>query len=303
MRYSLRQLEVFLETAHQQNITRAAAALSMSQSAASSALKELEQQFDIQLFDRVGKRLQLNELGRLLQPRAQALMEQARALQRDMDQHADAGALKLGATLTIGNYLMVPMMARYMEMAGAAVTLEVANTRTIVEQVAAFELDLGLIEGELHHKELHSQIWRDDELVVFCAPGHPLASLKALDDDALTSARWILREPGSGTRQTFDRAMRGLLPQLDVALELQHTEAIKRAVEAGLGVGCLSRIALQEAFRHRTLIPLLTPGRDLQRHFYLIHHRHKYRSAGLERWLQLCKEYGRGAQTNPADSC
>jgi len=291
MRYSLRQLEVFLETAHQQNITRAAAALSMSQSAASSALKELEQQFDIQLFDRVGKRLQLNELGRLLQPQAEALMEQARALQQDLDRHADAGPLQVGATLTIGNYLMVPLMAQYMsETHGARVTLQVANTHDIVERVAAFELDVGLIEGELQHDALQIELWRDDELVVFCAPNHPLAAADPVTDAQLTAAQWILREPGSGTRQAFERAMQGLLPQLHVVLELQHTEAIKRAVEAGMGVGCLSRITLQEAFRHGTLVPLSVPQRDFRRHFYTILHRHKYRSAGLLRWLTLCRE-------------
>ena len=304
MRYSLRQLEVFLATAHHQNITRAAAALAMSQSAASSALKELEQQFDIRLFDRVGKRLQLNELGRQLQPQAEALMAQARALQQDLDRHADAGPLQVGATLTIGNYLMVPLMARYMRAGGGArVALQVANTREIVERVAAFELDVGLIEGELLHESLQTSLWREDELVVFCAPDHPLARVATLSDQQLVAAAWILREPGSGTRQAFERALHGLLPHLRVALELQHTEAIKRAVEAGLGLGCLSRIALQEAFRHGTLVPLAVPQRDFRRHFYIILHQHKYRSAGLNRWLELCHQAAQATDGPAAGDC
>tara|TARA_R110002095_G_scaffold138881_2_gene120703 strand:- start:1604 stop:2494 length:891 start_codon:yes stop_codon:yes gene_type:complete len=290
MRYSLRQLEVFLETAHRQNITRAAESLSMSQSAASSALKELEQQFDIQLFDRVGKRLQLNELGRLFQPRAEALLEQARELENDFNRHMDAGQLKVGATLTIGNYLMVPLMAQYMLAQDAKVSLQVGNTREIVERVANFDLDIGLIEGEVQHSELKVTPWRDDELVVFCAPDHPLASCKRLSDRELQTAQWILREQGSGTRQVFERALHGLLPQLQIMLELQHTEAIKRAVESGLGIGCLSRIALEEAFKHRTLVRLSVPQRDFRRRFYIILHRHKYLSAGIQRWLSLCAE-------------
>lgn len=107
MRFSLRQLEVFLATAHFQNISRAAESLAMSQSAASSALKELEQQCDVQLFDRVGKRLQLNEQGRLVRPRAEALLEQARELEQALMLHKDAGPVKVGATLSIGNYLAV----------------------------------------------------------------------------------------------------------------------------------------------------------------------------------------------------
>ncbi len=290
MKYTLRQLEVFLAVAHHDNISRAAESLSMSQSAASGALRDLESQFDIRLFDRIGKRLQINELGRLLRPRAEALLERALALQLQLQQHQTVGELKIGATLTIGNYLAVGLMARYMsEHPGARVKLEVANTSAIAARVANFDLDIGLIEGEIRHDELEILPWRDDELVVFSAPDHPLASKPLLSDTDLLATVWILRELGSGTRQTFDRAMHGLLPQLNILLELEHTEAIKRAVGAGLGIGCLSRIALADAFDRGSLVPLAVPGRAFDRQFYLILNRHKYRSAGIERWLELCR--------------
>ena len=290
MHYSLRQLQVFLATAHFENISRAAASLAMSQSAASSALAELEHQYDIQLFDRVGKRLQLNALGHALRPRAMALLQQAEALEQALHQHSESGQLKIGATLTIGNYLAVGLMARFMgENPQTKVELQVANTATIAARIHNFELDLGLIEGELHDSDLEVTPWRDDELVVFCAPGHPLAKKRKLSDQALLDATWILREAGSGTRQTFDRAMHGLLPQLNILLELQHTEAIKRAVEAELGIGCLSKVALVEAFKRGSLIPLNVPQRDFRRLFYFILHKQKYRSAGIARWLELCR--------------
>jgi DNA-binding transcriptional LysR family regulator len=290
MRYTFRQLEVFLAVARLENVSQAADRLAMSQSAASGALRDLESQFGIRLFDRVGKRLQLNDLGRALQPRAEALLEQARELELGFERHEELGRLEVGATLTIGNYLAVGLLARFMgEHPGARISLQVANTERIAAAVAAFELDVGLIEGELHDPELEVTTWRKDELVVFCAPGHPLARRGSLTDDDLRAATWILREPGSGTRQTFDRAMHGLLPALHVLLELQHTEAIKRAVEAGLGLGCLSRITLEDAFAAGTLVPLAVPLRDFSRNFYFILHREKYRSPGLERWLALCR--------------
>ncbi|MFZ5757477.1 MAG: LysR family transcriptional regulator [Pseudomonadota bacterium] len=291
MRYTLRQLEVFLAVAHTENITRAAGDLALSQSAASGALKDLEDQFGAQLFDRVGKRLQLNDFGRAIRPRAEALMAQAKDLEAALLRHTSAGDLKVGATLTIGNYLAVAIMARYMEAhAGSHVKLDVENTSTIARKVANFELDLGMVEGDLAHPDLEVIPWRRDELVVFCAPDHPLAGRPALTDADLRSAVWLVREEGSGTRQAFDRAMHGILPHLKLLPELQHTEAIKRAVEAGLGIGCLSKVTLEDEFLRGSLVPLPVPQRDFSRHFYFILHRQKFRSAGVDAWLALCRE-------------
>ncbi|BBM01194.1 LysR family transcriptional regulator [Microbulbifer sp. GL-2] len=293
MRYTLRQLEVFLACAHHENVSRAAESLSMSQSAASTALKEFEQQFELRLFERTGKRLRLNELGRQLWPRAEELLERAQELEQTLATHRELGSLKIGATLTIGNYLAASVMARYMEeQPGTQVQLEVANTAAIAERVRNFELDLGLIEGEINHPDLEIIPWRHDELVVFCAPNHPLASRKRLADKDLIGATWITRESGSGTRQTFERAMAGLLPQLHILLELQHTEAIKRAVEAGLGISCLSRVSLTDALKRGSLIELPVPHRDFHREFYFVLHRQKYRSAGIKRWMELCDSAG-----------
>ena len=115
MRYTLRQLQVFLATARFENISRAANELAMSQSAASGSLKELEQQFDVQLFDRVGKRLQLSELGRELRPEAEKLLAQAQTFEAALAGAETPGNLRIGATLTVGNYLAVPMIAAFRE--------------------------------------------------------------------------------------------------------------------------------------------------------------------------------------------
>ena len=300
MKYSFRQLEVFLAAANFQNITRAAESLAMSQSAASSALKELESQFDIQLFDRVGKRLQLNELGRLYRPKAESLLAQATELEQAFSKHSEVGALKVGATLTIGNYLAVGVMAKYMNTpTRPKVSLEVANTSSIARRVRDFELDIGLIEGELQSPELEVIPWREDELTVFCSPSHPLARKQALTDEDLRQAVWIMREQGSGTRQSFERGMHGLLPDLNILLELEHTEAIKRAVEADLGIGCLSKVVLADAFKRGSLVPLSVPDyRKFDRQFYFILHKQKYRSAGIARWMSLCQEL-QPAKTGP----
>ncbi|MFV0275791.1 MAG: LysR substrate-binding domain-containing protein [Parahaliea sp.] len=290
MKFSLRQLEVFLATARHENVSRAARDLAMSQSAASGALKDLERQFDVRLFDRRGKRLQLSELGAQLLPRAQNLLSQARELEQVLSGEEVGGRLQVGATLTIGNYLAVLMIADFRRRhPGADVALSVANTETIALRVAGLELDMGLVEGEFNHPDLETRHWRADELQVFAAPGHPLAGGDGLTDSDLLGLPWIVREWGSGTRQAFDRAMRGILTELNITMELPNTEAIKRAVEAGLGVGCLSRISLVEAFARGSLVPLPVPGRDFRRQLNIILHRDKFQSATLSRWLDLCQ--------------
>ena len=292
MRFTLRQLEVFLAVARSDSVSRAARQLAMSQSAVSGALLDLEAQFELKLFDRIGKRLELSELGRSMRARAEALHEQAREFEAQLTKRNDMGLLRVGATLTIGNYLVVPLMARFVrEHAGARVTLHVANTAEIARKLANFELDVALVEGELQQPELAVTRWRDDELVVFCAPQHPFAKKRNLSDDDLRRGAWIVREPGSGTRQAFDHAMHGILPDLHVELELQHTEAIKSAVMAGLGVGCVSRLALEEEFRHKSLVPCRVPQRDFRRHFYFAGHQKKYHGGAIRAWLELCQSH------------
>jgi DNA-binding transcriptional LysR family regulator len=290
MRYTLRQLEVFLAVARFESVSQAAHALGMSQSAVSGSLADLERQFEIQLFNRVGKRLELSELGRVLRPRAEALEEQARDLENRFASQSDVGPLRVGATLSIGNYLTAPLLARFLrEHPEARVTLEIANTAEIARKVHNFEIDIGLIEGELQDPELEVTRWREDELSVFCAPDHLYAKKRALNDRDLRRVKWIIREPGSGTRQAFEHAMHGLLPDLEILLELQHTEAIKSAVKAGLGLGCVSRVALEDEFKAKTLVPCRVPERDFRRYFYFVLHRKKYLSPAIRKWLALSR--------------
>lgn len=300
MRFTLRQLEVFLATARLGNLSQAAEALSLSQSAASESLKTLEQQFDIQLFDRTGKKLRLNDLGAVLRPKAQALLDRAIDLELDLQHHQEAGGLNLGATMSIGNYNAIPLLARFVDLyPEVAPTLEIANTRRISEKLINFELDVGLIEGEINHPELIIEPWQHDELILVCGADHQLAEAGAdpngnepqvLSDDELRDAEWILREQGSGTRQTFERAMSGLLPQLHVRMELQHIEAIKQSVAAGLGVSCLSRLSVQDMLDSGRLIELKAADRNFSRRLFLVWHRKKFLTAAMAAWIDLCRE-------------
>ena len=295
MKISLRQMEVFLEVARQGSVSQAAQVLAMSQSAASSAVGELERQFDLRLFDRVGRSVRLNALGEQLLPMAAELLDRARAMESFLAGGHGFGHLRIGATLTIGNYLATLIVAEFLQRhAHSQIDLHVHNTVDIVARLAAFELDLGLIEGVCDHPDLEVEPWIADELVVFCAPGHRLAQCGPVALDALADGAWILRERGSGTRASFDQAMRKLPGRVKVRLELEHTEAIKRAVEFGLGIGCISRLALRDAFRRGSLVPVEVVGVDLSRHFQFVWHRQKFKTPGMSAFLDMCRTITEG---------
>ncbi len=297
MHFTLRQIEVFAAIARQESVSKAAQSLSLSQSATSTSLAELERQSGCQLFDRAGKRLCLNALGQQLLPQAVALLDQARAIEDLLNGKSGFGSLAVGATLTIGNYLATLLIGNFMQRhPECRVKLHVHNTAHIVHQIAQHELDLGLIEGNCQHPDLEVQPWIEDELVVFCAPQHPLAGRDAVDLAELSGEAWILREQGSGTRMTFEQAVRHRPGKLNVRLELEHTEAIKRAVESGLGIGCISRLALRDAFRRGSLVPVSTPELDLRRQFYFIWHTHKYQTAAMQEFVEQCRALTSGVR-------
>ena len=290
MRFTLRQMAVFTAVARNESVSAAARTLSLSQSATSMALAELERLYDTQLFDRLGKSLRLNELGQALLPQAIELIERAAALETLLEGRSGFGTLRIGATLTIGNYLATLIVAAYLKHhPEASAELQVHNTATIIDQIVRHDFDLGLIEGNCTHPDLVSEIWVEDELVVFCAPSHRLARKGSASLAQLSGEYWIMRERGSGTRETLDQALRQHHCTAKVRLELEHTEAIKRAVECGLGIGCISRLALREAFRRGSLIALATPQLQLLRHFQFVWHKRKFHTAGMREFVALCR--------------
>ena len=194
MRFTLRQLQVFVAVAQHESVSRAADSLALSQSATSTSLSELERQSDCQLFDRAGKRLCLNALGLQLLPQAVALLDQAKEIERLLGGKSGYGSLNVGATLTVGNYLATLLIGSFMQRhPECRVKLQVHNTAYVVQQIAHYELDMGMIEGDCQHPDIEVQPWVEDELVVFCAPQHALAQRGEASLEELTREAWILR--------------------------------------------------------------------------------------------------------------
>jgi DNA-binding transcriptional LysR family regulator len=291
MKYTLRQLEIFLEVAKQESMSKAAKTLYMSQSAISAALQSLEKNYQTRLFDRIGKSLKLSGIGQALRPQAQLLLTHAQQFDQALLQQGDAGNISVGASLTIGNYLAVEYLTQYRTLnPEAKVDFEVASTPEVVAMVLNFDADIGLVEAEVRHPDLTVTPWRDDKMKVFCSKNHPLAKTKALSKTDISRASWVLREPSSGARQTFDLAIKKLKVPINIYLELTHNEAIMRAVETGIGIGCLSEIALESALQRGDLVELALPKADMRRSFYFIRRKDSYPSNAVSQWIELCKQ-------------
>lgn len=295
MRITLRQLQVFTAVAELGSTAAAADQVALSQSATSASLNELENVLGTPMFDRVGKRLVLNDDGRLLLPQARQMLDGAETIVRQFNSTDHISSLRLGASTTVGNYLLPRILAAAgAHRAGLHPVVTIANTGDIAAAVANFQLDLGLVEGPSHEPELAVEPWLTDELLIVAAPSHPIldkgrqAKVKL---QALRETSWLLRESGSGTRETVEHALLPHLHELRPAAEFSNAEAIKHAAAAGLGLACLSRLVVQDLLATGALISLNTALPPLSRHFYLVHHQRKVLSARLEHFLALCRNW------------
>ena len=291
MAISLRKLEVFVAVAHQYSVTKAAQQLFLSQSAVSMALADLENNHDGELFLRQGRRLILNDRGKLLLPLAEEVLKLTANFTKQLETSAQepTGELNIGASTTIGNYLLPLLVANFSKKyPKARVAMQVGNTEVISDALAKGQLDLAVVEGPCHIESLQQTLWRDDQLVIIAAPNHPWVRKKGVKRQELLEAEWVMREVGSGTREVFENALGVPLKQLPRFIEMGHTEAIKKAVEAGLGVSCLSQLAIQRELDLGVLVAIPT-NLDLSRSLTLLLPDSSYQSPLLKAGLEMLK--------------
>jgi DNA-binding transcriptional LysR family regulator len=295
MHVTLRQLQIFRAIALSGSTTAAAQSVPLSQSAASAALNELERTLNARLFDRVGKRLLLNDEGRALLPTALAVLDGARNLETAFlsAKHAALVNLHLFASTTIGNYILPRLLARFRDlMPRAQVQLQIGNTRDVVTAVREFAADLGLIEGPCHASDIVVVPWLEDELVIVASPMHPLAKAAKrgrLTAEQLSEACWLLREPGSGTREAVEQSLLPHLVNVRSTMTLGSSESIKNSVAEGLGVSCLSRYVVQDLADADRLSVLRTRLPRLTRRLSIIHHQRKLLSDSLRGFVAHCQ--------------
>jgi DNA-binding transcriptional LysR family regulator len=259
---TLEQLRIFVAVAEHEHVTRAAADLNLTQSATSAAVAALEARYAVNLFNRIGRRIELSQAGRLFLVEARAVLARAAAAENVLADIAGLklGSLRLAASQTVGNYWLPPLMHRYRaSYPGIALALSIGNTEAVAAWVREGVADLGFVEGPVDDQALSVSPVAEDELVLVVSAALPRPKQQPLLSADLKAMRWVFREPGSATRALFEKALAraGLrLSDIDMVLELPSNEAVRAAVEDATGAAVLSKLVVAPSIEAGTLIEL-----------------------------------------------
>jgi DNA-binding transcriptional LysR family regulator len=293
---TLRQLEVFMAVAQAQSFRKAAERLHTSQPALSQHVRELEEELGARLLDRLRRTVQLTDAGRLLLDHAHrvfATLDSAREVIGEL-QGLQRGSLLVGASTTPGIYVLPRVIGAFRQRhPRISLDLRIANSRVIEERIRANELDLGVVGGHgLTPGEECLTAGLVDELVLVVAPDHPWARRREIAPGELGSVALLVREEGSATRQVTERALQRARVGYRPAMELDHPEAIKQAVMAGLGAAFVSVHAIRGEVEGRRLHALRIRGLSIHRHFHVIHNEARALPASAQVFIQLLNEAG-----------
>ena len=288
---TLDQLRIFVAVAERQHLTQAADALALTPSAVSASIRALEERYGTPLFDRVGRRIEVNAAGRVFLEEARATLARAAGAERVLAELAGLarGVLALQASQTIASYWLPPLLVRFRATHPQIdVRLELGNTQSVADAVRAGQADLGLVEGGVDDAALALESVGRDRMAIVVAPGHPWARRRRLAQADLQGARWIMREPGSGTRAVLEDMLaeqRVDLAALQVELTLPSNEAVRAAVMAGDCVAGLSELVAAPYIAAGLLAEARVdlPPRD----FFLVRHRERYRSRAAQAFEQM----------------
>jgi len=291
-----RRLQVFQTVARLLSFTKAAEELHMTQPAVTFQVRQLEEQYNTRLFDRTHNRISLTDAGRKVYESAVHIFE----LYAEMDNAVReltgnvGGVLILGASSTIAEYMLPVLLGDFKKVyPDVSIRLKVSNSDGIVSQVENNTIDLGVVEAPVNNKNLVVEQCRTDELVLIVPPGHELATRDKVSPKELISYPFICREEGSGTREVMLESMSadgGSAADLNIVMELGSLEAIKGAVEAGMGISVLSSATVVKELKLGSLVAIkLDP--PARRPFSFVHQKQKFRVRAMEELLSFARNY------------
>ncbi len=292
MSITLRQLEIFIAVAETAQVTKASKKLFVTQSAVSMALAELENQLGGSLFDRHGRSLLLNARGRYLLPLAKDITAQVANVETIMSERNDklSGHIEIIASLSLGNYIMPYLIGAFKRIHPKVhINMLVYNTQYAERMVADGAMDFGFIEGTVNNDEIVSTPWFEDELVVLAGPSDPISHNKIFDvKKDIHNTKWVMREQGSGTAAVFRERMKEYMDDIHIVMEMGHPEAVKRAVESGVGLACLSTLTVCREVENGWLKSLNIKGIDMSRQLWVIHRKDKIMTEAMQEFLDFC---------------
>ena len=284
MNITLRQMKVFESVARNLSYTRAAAELFLSQPAVSMQVRQLERQLGVSLFERLGKRVHLTEAGREVYQYSRSVAQQLdemETLLADL-KGLNSGRLRISVAST-ANYFVPNLLATFHKrFPGVTVSLDVTNRETLIGQLSDNTVDLVIMGQPPASLDVDAQAFMENPLVVVAPPGHSLARGKSVPLKRLQEETFLVREPGSGTRIAMERFFTERGIRLKTGMEVGSNEAIKQSVQAGLGLGLLSRATVEQELTLKRLIILQVAELPIMRHWYIVHRHGKRLPAAAE---------------------
>jgi aminoethylphosphonate catabolism LysR family transcriptional regulator len=272
------------------SFTQAAQALSITQPAVTIHIRGLERYYGVRLFDRGGRRAKLTDVGQTLFEYAQRIFALAEEAEHALENAGElrAGRLRILGSLTVGAYYLPPVISRFQEkFPEIQVSLSVDNSQRVVERIAGLREDVGFLSGAIRDERLVVRPFLEDELVLLIHPGHAWSSRRTVSLHELGGQSLILREPGSATRALVEERLRREGIRVRVSMELGSNEAIKRAVEMGMGISVLSGAIVRREAEAGLVRVLRVREKGLTRQFQIIIHRERERSRLIAAFLEV----------------
>ena len=275
MKLTLRQMEIFLNVVNEGHLTNVAKKMGLSQSAISMSIKELENILGRPVFDRINKKLVLNEMGRAFYKEIAPIYKKLNDIEFEFKNSENKGLIRVGASTTIVDYLMPSIICSYMSAyPDVKITLKEGNTKAVAEMIKEGSVDIGFVEGYVQSADIVKEKVGVDELVIVTAD-KKLAQNKVYIDE-LADKRWVLREEGSGTREVFLDYIKERVDHLNIFFELGHTESIKSILQNRECLTCISKISVENELKEGTLYQVPVKRFKCEREFLMIHHKDKY---------------------------